>query len=120
MSPSMSNIQNWVNEKLLKYSAVLHQWKSIWIRMILKTVEHFTVQLQCIITEKFGPGVAVILIHGESSQLTGPQMNYHMWSDLSLLLCAFKRLNVSDWAYICYLLSVTFHRFLNFALKLSS
>lgn len=45
-----------------------------WEREILKAVEHFRVQLQCIITEKFAPGVAVILIHGESSQLTGRQM----------------------------------------------
>lgn len=40
----------------------------------LKAIEHFPVQLPCIVTEKLGPGVAVIVIHGDRSQLTWHQM----------------------------------------------
>ena len=40
----------------------------------LKAIEHFPVQLPCLVTEKLGPGVAVIVIHGDCSQLTWHQM----------------------------------------------
>lgn len=62
--------------KLLKYSAMLYQWKSILSQEweILKAVSRFTVQFQCIIPKKFGAGVAVMVMHRQSSQLTGLQV----------------------------------------------